>query len=85
MLISGSARSATVNVTAPERCARNRAVLGSIWHPRISVAINAGAPLKIQWNQNMIQLQCFALVNGAIPVSASISGKAAVRMITRMV
>jgi putative spermidine/putrescine transport system substrate-binding protein len=42
-----------------------QAVLGSIWHPRISVAINGGAPLKIQWNQNMIQLQCFALVNGA--------------------
>ncbi len=50
---------------AASMMADKQAVLGSIWHPRISVVMKAGAPLNIQWNQNMIQLQCFALVNGA--------------------
>jgi putative spermidine/putrescine transport system substrate-binding protein len=45
--------------------ADKQVVLGSIWHPRISVIMKGGAPVNIQWNQNMIQLQAFALVNGA--------------------
>ncbi len=45
--------------------ADKQTVLGSIWQPRIQVLINDKAPLDIEWNQNMIQLQCLALVNNA--------------------
>ncbi|MBZ8131846.1 ABC transporter substrate-binding protein [Afifella sp. IM 167] len=39
--------------------------LGSIWHTRISQVIEAGAPLAIQWNQHMMQVQAYSIFKDA--------------------
>lgn len=40
-------------------------VLGALWNTRLQVAMDAGAPLGIGWNQNQILVQSFGIPNGA--------------------
>ncbi len=40
-------------------------VLGSIWNGRIQAVIDKGAPLAIEWNQAMLQVQYWAVFKGA--------------------
>lgn len=40
-------------------------VLGSIWNTRLLAARDKGAPLGIEWQGGMIQLQCWAVAKGA--------------------
>jgi len=37
----------------------------SIWNGRLQTARNAGAPLAIEWNEAMLQVQAFAVFKGA--------------------
>lgn len=46
--------------------------MGSIWHTRISNAINNGANLDIQWNQHMGQLQAYGIFKDAKNIEAAI-------------
>ena len=40
-------------------------VLGSIWNGRLQAVAEKGAPLAIEWNQNMIQQQVFGIFKDA--------------------
>lgn len=40
-------------------------VLGSVWNGRVQVLIDRGAPLGIEWNQNMIEVQAVGLFKDA--------------------
>lgn len=40
-------------------------VLGSVWNGRVQTIIDRGAPLGIEWNQHMIQVQALAVFKGA--------------------
>ena len=37
------------------------AVLGGLWNGRVQTVIDKGAPLAIEWNQNMIQVQAYGI------------------------
>lgn len=52
--------------------ADKQVVMGSIWNPRLEVMMKSGVPVKAQWNQNMIQLQSYALVKGARNMDAAV-------------
>ncbi|MBB1598474.1 ABC transporter substrate-binding protein [Variovorax sp. UMC13] len=52
--------------------ADKQVVMGSIWNPRLEVMAKSGVPVKAQWNQNMIQLQSYALVKGARNMDAAV-------------
>lgn len=39
--------------------------LSSIWHTRISNAINNGAELNIQWHEHMLQIQAYSIAKDA--------------------
>jgi putative spermidine/putrescine transport system substrate-binding protein len=36
-------------------------VLGALWSGRVQTIIDKGAPLAIEWNQNMIQVQAYGI------------------------
>lgn len=36
-------------------------VLGALWNGRVQTIIDKGAPLAIEWNQNMIQVQAYGI------------------------
>lgn len=40
-------------------------VLGGLWSGRVQTVIDKGAPLAIEWNQNMIQVQAYGIPKGA--------------------
>jgi putative spermidine/putrescine transport system substrate-binding protein len=40
-------------------------VMGSIWNGRLQAVADKGAPLAIEWNQGMLQVQYFAVFKGA--------------------
>jgi putative spermidine/putrescine transport system substrate-binding protein len=40
-------------------------VLGSIWNGRLQAVADKGAPLAIEWNENMIQLQVYGIFKDA--------------------
>jgi putative spermidine/putrescine transport system substrate-binding protein len=37
------------------------AVLGALWNGRVQTIIDKGAPIAIEWNQNMIQVQAYGI------------------------
>jgi len=45
--------------------ADNEVAMGAIWSTRIGVAIDQGAPLGIQWNQNALLAQAYGIPVGA--------------------
>ena len=45
--------------------ADNEVAMGAIWSTRVSVAIDQGAPLGIQWNQNALLAQAYGIPVGA--------------------
>jgi putative spermidine/putrescine transport system substrate-binding protein len=40
-------------------------VAGAIWNGRLQTVIDRGAPLAIEWNQNMIMIQAFSILKDA--------------------
>ena len=40
-------------------------VLGSIWNGRLQAVADKGAPLAIEWNQHMLQVQAYGIFKGA--------------------
>jgi putative spermidine/putrescine transport system substrate-binding protein len=40
-------------------------VLGSIWNGRLQAVADKGAPLAIEWNQHMLQVQAYSVFKGA--------------------
>ena len=40
-------------------------VLGSIWNGRLQAIADKGAPLAIEWNQHMLQIQAYGIFKGA--------------------
>ena len=40
-------------------------VLGSIWNGRLQAVADKGAPLAIEWNQHMLQIQAYGIFKGA--------------------
>jgi putative spermidine/putrescine transport system substrate-binding protein len=40
-------------------------VLGSIWNGRLQAVADKGAPLAIEWNQNMLQVQAYSIFKDA--------------------
>jgi putative spermidine/putrescine transport system substrate-binding protein len=48
-------------------------VLGSIWNGRLQAIADKGAPLAIEWNQHMLQIQAYGLFkNGPNPKAAQL-------------
>lgn len=47
-------------------------VLGALWNTRLQVAMDAGAPLGIGWNQNQILVQGFGIPNGTRNADAAL-------------
>ena len=45
--------------------ADKEAVLGILWNTRVQSAIDGGAPLAVQWNQNQILVQSYGIPKGA--------------------
>jgi putative spermidine/putrescine transport system substrate-binding protein len=45
--------------------AENEVALGALWSTRAAVAIDQGAPIGIQWNQNMLLVQAYGIPVGA--------------------
>ncbi len=39
----------------------SEAVLGGLWNGRVQTIIDKGAPLAIEWNENMIQVQAYGI------------------------
>jgi putative spermidine/putrescine transport system substrate-binding protein len=48
-------------------------VLASIWSTRLGVAIDKGAPLGAQWNDNQVLVQAYGIPVGSRNVEAAIS------------
>ena len=46
-------------------------VLASLWSTRLGVAIDKGAPLGAQWNQNMVLVQSYGIPKGSKNVDAA--------------
>ena len=55
--------------------ADKEAVLGILWNTRVQSAVDGGAPLAVQWNQNQILVQSYGIPKG------SKNGDAALRFI----
>ena len=47
-------------------------VLASLWSTRLGVAIDKGAPLGVQWNQNMVLVQSYGIPKGSKNVEAAL-------------
>ena len=47
------------------------AVLGAMWTGRVQTVIDQGAPLALEWNQNMIQVQAYGIFKGARNLAAA--------------
>lgn len=45
--------------------ADKEAVLGILWNTRVQAAIDGGAPLAVQWNQNQILVQSYGIPKGS--------------------
>jgi putative spermidine/putrescine transport system substrate-binding protein len=45
---------------------------GSVWHTRLANVISSGAPLAIQWNQHMLQLQAYGIFKNAKNMDAAL-------------
>jgi putative spermidine/putrescine transport system substrate-binding protein len=41
------------------------AVAGAIWNGRLQTAIDRGAPLSMEWNENMIMVQAYSILKAA--------------------
>jgi putative spermidine/putrescine transport system substrate-binding protein len=52
--------------------ADKEAVLGVLWSTRVQAAIDGGAPLGIQWNQNQILVQSYGIPKGTPNADAAI-------------
>jgi putative spermidine/putrescine transport system substrate-binding protein len=52
--------------------ADREAVLGVLWHTRVEVAADGGAPLAVQWNQNQILVQSYGITKGSQNVDAAL-------------
>lgn len=52
--------------------ADREAVLGSLWNSRVQPAIDAGAPLAMQWNQNLILQQAVGIMRGSAKQEAAL-------------
>jgi putative spermidine/putrescine transport system substrate-binding protein len=52
--------------------ADKEAVLGVLWSTRAQVAIDGGAPLGIQWNQNQILVQSYGIPKGSKNAEAAL-------------
>ena len=46
-------------------------VLGSIWNGRLQAVADKGAPLAIEWNQHMLQLQAYGIFKDAKNMEAA--------------
>jgi putative spermidine/putrescine transport system substrate-binding protein len=46
-------------------------VLGALWSGRVQTIIDKGAPLAIEWNQNMIQVQAYGIPKTSRDMAAS--------------
>jgi putative spermidine/putrescine transport system substrate-binding protein len=47
-------------------------VLASLWSTRLGVAIDKGAPLGAQWNQNMVLVQSYGIPKGSKNIDAAL-------------
>jgi putative spermidine/putrescine transport system substrate-binding protein len=45
--------------------ADKEAVLGVLWNTRVQAAVDGGAPLAIEWNQNQVLVQAYGIPKGA--------------------
>lgn len=45
--------------------ADKEAVLGVLWNTRVQAAVDGGAPLAIEWNQNQVLVQSYGIPKGA--------------------
>lgn len=52
--------------------ADKEAVLGVLWSTRVQAAIDGGAPLGIQWNQNQILVQSYGIPKGSKNTEAAL-------------
>lgn len=52
--------------------ADKEAVLGILWNTRVQSAIDGGAPLAVQWNQNQILVQSYGIPKGAKNAEAAL-------------
>ena len=52
--------------------ADKEAVLGVLWNTRAQAAIDGGAPLAIQWNQNQVLVQSYGIAKGAPNAEAAL-------------
>jgi putative spermidine/putrescine transport system substrate-binding protein len=50
---------------AAQMLAEQVAVCGSIWDSRITTLIDQGAPLNVEWNQSMLNLQATSITKGS--------------------
>lgn len=51
--------------------ADGEADLGVLWNTRVPPAIEAGAPLAIQWNQNLVLQQAYGIPKGTLKAEAA--------------
>ena len=47
------------------------AVLGVLWNTRVQAAVDGGAPLAIEWNQNQVLVQAYGIPKGAKKAAAA--------------
>ncbi len=52
--------------------ADKEAVLGVLWSTRVQAAVDGGAPLAIEWNQNEILVQAFGIPKGTKKADAAL-------------
>ena len=52
--------------------ASKEAVLGVLWSTRVQAAVDGGAPLAIEWNQNEILVQAYGIPKGAKNAAAAL-------------
>ena len=51
--------------------ADKEAVLGVLWNTRVQAAVDGGAPLAIEWNQNQVLVQSYGVPKGAKNAAAA--------------
>lgn len=54
-----------IGATSMQMLTEKEVVLGSFYSGRVQAAKDAGAPVEIEWNQQMLQAQVFAILKGA--------------------
>ncbi len=52
--------------------ADKEAVLGVLWSTRVQAAVDGGAPLAIEWNQNQVLVQSYGIPKGAKNAEAAL-------------